>query len=168
VSVSRRVSRVCSSSIVTPHAKGSIGRPIKYKIECKRCSAELHDEALFKYPLAKEDCPICFLPMPAKMICCISLQPATVSSVPIEDFANANQRLIDMAMDNYYTCWGKSICTGCIHSFCKSGNNDKCPFCNSDQASKTREDNVAELLKRVEAQMMLVRFVPWVIVITTD
>lgn len=102
------------------------------------------------------------------MICCVSLQPATISSVPIEDFANANQRLIDMAMDNYYTCWGKSSCKGCVHSFCKSGNNDKCPSCNSDQASKTREDNVAELLKRVEAQMMLVQFVPRVIVIITD
>jgi TPR repeat protein len=88
--------------------------------------------------------------MPVKMICCVSLQPATVSSVPIDDFANANQRLIDMAMDNYYTCCGKSICNGCIHS-CRQSGNFKCPFCNSDRASKTLEDNVAELLKRVEA-----------------
>jgi sulfatase maturation enzyme AslB (radical SAM superfamily) len=36
----------------------------KHKKECKQRAAELRDEALFKDPPAKEDCPICFLPMP--------------------------------------------------------------------------------------------------------
>ena len=48
----------------------------------------LRDNALFKDPPAKEDCPICFLPMPGYLICCISLPPATISSVPIYTVAN--------------------------------------------------------------------------------
>ena len=32
----------------------------------------LHDEALFKDPPLKEDCPICFLPMPGKLIIIIA------------------------------------------------------------------------------------------------
>jgi hypothetical protein len=51
------------------------------KKECKLRAAELHDEALFKDPPPKEDCPICFLPMPVKLICSISLPNATFSSV---------------------------------------------------------------------------------------
>jgi hypothetical protein len=31
--------------------------------------------------------------MPMKMICCISLPPATIMSVPIYDFAIANEEL---------------------------------------------------------------------------
>jgi hypothetical protein len=56
-------------------------------------AVELHDEALFKDPPAKEDCPICFLPTPVRLICCISLPPATTSSVPIADYAEANEEL---------------------------------------------------------------------------
>ena len=36
----------------------------KHKKKCKRRVAELHDEALFSEPPLREDCPICFLPMP--------------------------------------------------------------------------------------------------------
>jgi hypothetical protein len=61
-----------------------------HKAACKLCAAELRDEALFKDPPAKEDCPICFLPMPNKLISCVSLPPATILSVPIYDFAQAN------------------------------------------------------------------------------
>ena len=35
-----------------------------HKKECKQRAAKLHDESLFKQPLPKDDCPICFLPMP--------------------------------------------------------------------------------------------------------
>ena len=55
----------------------------KHKKECKIRAAELRDEALFKDPLAKEDCPICFIPMPYKLISCITLPPATIMSVPV-------------------------------------------------------------------------------------
>jgi hypothetical protein len=64
-----------------------------HKKDCKQRAAELRDEALFKDPPAKEDCPICFLPMPVKLISCASLPPATVLSVPIHDFAIANEGL---------------------------------------------------------------------------
>ena len=117
-----------------------------HKKQCKLRAAELRDEALFKDPPPKEDCPICFLPMPIKMICCVSLPPATILSVPIYDFANERQELADEDMKAYYPCCGKSICVACIYS----GNIGKCPFCNSDRADKTDEEDVEEIMKRVE------------------
>ena len=64
-----------------------------HKKPCKQRAAEIRDEALFKDPPPKEDCPICFLPMPIKLLSCMTLPPATVSSVPIYDFAMANEEL---------------------------------------------------------------------------
>jgi TPR repeat protein len=122
-----------------------------HKAACKLRAAELRDEALFKDPSPKEDCAICFLPMPLNIISCISLPSATISSVPIREYAEANEELARKAMSNYYSCCGKSICGGCIYSFRESGNDAKCPFCNSDRAKKTDEDRVEELMKRVEA-----------------
>jgi hypothetical protein len=89
--------------------------------------------------------------MPMSFACCISLPPATISSVPIYDFAKANEEQVNVATDGYYPCCGKSICKGCIQSFAQSGNDDKCPFCNSDRADKTDEDGVEEIMKRAEA-----------------
>ena len=122
----------------------------KHKKICKQRAAELRDEALFKDPPAKEDCPICFLPMPMNLICCISLPPATIKSVPVYDYAEANEELATKAMEAYYSCCGKSICKGCVLSSYMSGNNKKCPFCNADQ-DKTEGEKVEELMKRVEA-----------------
>jgi TPR repeat protein len=122
-----------------------------HKKECKQRAAELHDEALFKDPPTKEDCPICFIPMPQKLICCVSLPPATTSSVPIDDFVIANEELADQETEAYYPCCGKNICIGCVHSFAQSGNIGKCPFCNSDRSSKTEQEDVQVLMKRVEA-----------------
>jgi hypothetical protein len=122
----------------------------KHKKQCKLRVAELRDEALFKDPPSMEDCPICFLLMPHKLICCVSLPPATILSVPIYDLAIANEALADMAIDQYYSCCGKSICGGCVHSSWKSGNNETCPFCNSDR-NKTDEEKVEEIMKRVAA-----------------
>jgi TPR repeat protein len=123
----------------------------KHKNECKQRAAELRDEALFKDPPAKEDCPICFLPMTIKFICCASLPPATISSVPIADLAFANEELANKFTKQYYSCCGKSICQGCIYSFYKSGNIVKCPFCNSDRGSKTAQEQHKEVMKRVAA-----------------
>ena len=121
----------------------------KHKKACKERAAELRNEALFKDPPAKEDCPICFLPMPYSLICCISLPPATILSVPIHDYAIANnEELNDKVMERYYTCCGKSICVGCDYSFAKAGNIGACPFCNSNQ-DKTEEEQVEEIMKRV-------------------
>ena len=122
-----------------------------HKKDCKRRVAELRDEALFKDPPPKEDCPICFLPMPTKLICCLSLPPATTISVPIYDFAIENEALKVEDTEILYPCCGKSICRGCVYSFSKTGNKRKCPFCNSDRSNKTEEDLVEELMKRVEA-----------------
>ena len=124
----------------------------KHKKTCKRRAAELHDEALFKEPPAKEECPICFLPMPIKIINCISLPPATIASVPVHDYAFANEQLAEMDTKEYYECCGKSICRGCIHSFGMSGNVGKCPFCKANKVDKTDEKRIAEMMKRVEAQ----------------
>jgi TPR repeat protein len=52
-------------------------------------------------------------------------------------------------MKQYYSCCGKNICAGCVYSFEKSGNDEKCPFCNADQ-DKTDRKRVEELIKRVE------------------
>ena len=114
----------------------------------ERRAAELRDEALFKDPPPKEDCLICFLPMPILLICCVSLPPAIISSVPIYHFAIANQGLAEKTTEEYYPCCGKSICAGCIHSFRESGNSDRCPFCNADQGKSEEEDN-EDIMKRV-------------------
>jgi TPR repeat protein len=71
-------------------------------------------------------------------------------SVPIYDYAKANQEFAHMGTEQYYSCCGKYICNGCVHSFAKSGNDEKCPFCNSDRDKTDEEDN-EDLMKRVEA-----------------
>ena len=121
----------------------------KHKTACKLRATELRYEALNKDPPPKEDCPFCFLPMPVKLICCVSLPPATIMSVPINDFAMANEELARIDMEGYYTCCGKSICAGCVHSCRESGNDGKCPFCNA--GGKTDEERLGEVMKRVEA-----------------
>ena len=74
----------------------------------------------------------------------------TISSLPIYNYAVANEELASKAMKQYYTCCGKSICGGCVYSFCESGNNEKCPFCNSN-SNKTAEKSIEDITKRVEA-----------------
>ena len=48
---------------------------------------------------------------------------------------------------------GKSICTGYMHSFCKSGNMRNCPFCKAGgiNIGQTDEETVQKMMKRVEA-----------------
>jgi TPR repeat protein len=89
--------------------------------------------------------------MPAKLLACMTLPPATITSAPIFDYADANEELADMGTETYYSCCGKSICGGCIYSFHKSGNNGNCPFCNANRRGKTDEERVEEMMKRVEA-----------------
>jgi TPR repeat protein len=69
--------------------------------------------------------------------------------VPIHDFAEANEELADEDTEKYYPCCGKSICKGCVHSFCMSGNDGKCPFCKSDRSIKTVGEIVGDLMRRV-------------------
>jgi tetratricopeptide (TPR) repeat protein len=145
--------KACKSCMLVKYCNADCQKKhwAKHKKVCKRRTAELRDEALFKDPPAKDDCPICFLPMPVRLICCISLPPATILSVPINDFAEANQELASKQTIEYYSCCGKSICRGCLYSFGKSGNMGKCPYCKAEIAGKTNEEHVKELIKRVEA-----------------
>jgi predicted NUDIX family NTP pyrophosphohydrolase len=84
----------------------------------------------------------------------VSLPPATILSVSIYDFVEENKELARVDMDTYFPCCGKSICRGCLYSlysFQGFDNDDKCPFCNSNQGNKTEEEDVEDLMKRVEA-----------------
>ena len=144
--------KACKSCMIVKYCNANCQRNHwpKHKKVCKLRAAKIRDEALFKDPPAKEDCPICFLPMPVKLICCVSLPPATLSSVPICDFAMANEELASMGTTEYYSCCGKYICGGCMHSFHESGNSGKCPFCKADLRGKTDGERVEEFMKRVE------------------
>jgi len=124
-----------------------------HKTACKERAAELHDEVLFKDPPAKEDCPICFLPMPKQLICCVSLPPATISSVPVYDYAKANEEVASTSTSQYYSCCGKSICAGCLpYVTPKTGKYHlKCPYCNSDRDIIIDEELLKDIRKRVEA-----------------
>jgi TPR repeat protein len=87
--------------------------------------------------------------MSVNLLCCISLPPATIESVPIYDYAIANEELAKKGMEQYLSCCGKSICDGCMYSLGRTGNDGKCPFCNSE-GSETDEEKVKEIMKRVE------------------
>jgi TPR repeat protein len=63
-----------------------------------------------------------------------------------------NERLVGTYgdMELYYSCCGKTICGGCSHDSFRVSGNMKCPFCNSDRRSKTDEEMVEDIMKRVE------------------
>ena len=63
-----------------------------HKKDCKRRAAQLRDEALFKDPPAKEDCPICFLPMPEKLLSCMGACTPSVSLDKLGNVLTAKQR----------------------------------------------------------------------------
>ena len=88
----------------------------KHKKGCKQRAAELRDEALFKDPPPKEDCPVCCIPMSMSLVSSVSLPPATITSVPIYNFLVANVVLASVAMEAHYDCCGKNVCGGFIHS----------------------------------------------------
>src|SRR6056300_1172940 len=57
----------------------------KHKKACEKRVAELHDEALFKEHPPREDCPICFLPLP-----------------------------LGERQTAFQSCCGKTLCAGCM------------------------------------------------------
>ena len=75
----------------------------------KLCSIEITDEELFADPPPKEDCDICFLPMP-----CGGTKACGVSTV-------------------YQVCCGKTLCHGCMRAadveMKKGTMKPYCPFC---------------------------------------
>ena len=93
----------------------------QHKEECRKRAAELHDEALFKQPPQKDECPICFLRMPPM---------------------HTGYR--------YQTCCGKIICSGCIHAGAMLvGDDELCPFCRTPFPT-SNEEGVERIKKRVE------------------
>ena len=91
----------------------------QHKKACKKRAAELHEEALFKEPPPREDCPICFLPLP-----------------------------IAMDEQSFQSCCGKTICDGCIHAMAmedmKKGKKKAeevgiCAFCRTLRPSSDEE-----------------------------
>ena len=97
----------------------------KHKKQCERRVAELHEEALFKQPPPKEDCPICMIRSP-------SLNTGS----------------------NYMSCCGKVICCGCSYApvYDNQGNEvvkKICPFCRTPPASSDGE-TIKRFEKRIE------------------
>ena len=92
----------------------------QHKKECTLRSAELHEVALFKQPPPLEDCPICFLRMPA--------------------LRTGNR---------YQTCCGKRICSGCIHAITMTSGKNMCPFCRAP-ATTSDEEERERINKRME------------------
>jgi TPR repeat protein len=88
--------------------------------------------------------------MSKSLISGYSLPPATISSVPINDFADKYVGLAKLDMERYYACCGKSVCRVCIYSLVTSGNNERCAFCNAERKSITADESIKAILKRVE------------------
>jgi len=125
--------KYCSRECQSAH------RP-QHKKECKKRAAELHllgsmsvsdqitpvsDEILFKQPPPKEDCQICFLPMP-----------------------------LWWTGYKYMACCGKILCSGCIYApvYDNQGNKvaeEKCPFCRTP-VHTTDKELVERYKKRME------------------
>ena len=84
----------------------------KHKKKCKKRAAELHDEKLSKEPPPREECPICFLPLPLQ----------------------ADEAIFE-------SCCGKTICNGCIHTMRqREEGNILCPFCRTPEAKSDEEE----------------------------
>ena len=96
--ISRRASRICSSSIATLNARGSIGRSIKnMQTTCRRATRQ----GVVQGPAVEGGLPHLLPTNAIQIITCVSLPPATISSVPIYDFAEANEELVDEHMWKY-------------------------------------------------------------------
>ena len=95
----------------------------------KLCSNEISDEELFADPPPKDDCDICFLPMPhtRKSVCGVS----TV----------------------YQPCCGKRLCYGCVRAARSEMNRGTmkrlCPFCRMS-VDVTDEEEIRRVKKRME------------------
>lgn len=97
----------------------------KHKKECRRRAAKLNDEELFK-DTPKEDCPVCFLPM------------------PLEEGEKTHQ-----------PCCGKVVCSGCIYGVHERVREEKdpklgfCPFCRTPPP-RSYEEALKRYKKRME------------------
>jgi TPR repeat protein len=93
----------------------------QHKKACMKRAAELRDEALFREPPKRDDCPICFLLLP--------------------DLGSGQ---------TFMACCGNKICTGCFHEHNLQSNGDpSCPFCRAELPS-TALEYIKQLEKRVD------------------
>ena len=96
----------------------------QHKKACKKRAAELHDEALFKEHPPRDECPICFLPLP-----------------------------LDISKTDFKSCCGKIICRGCIDAMKEEargrGKIDLCAFCRKPNPT-SYEENTKRLKKLIE------------------
>ena len=109
----RKMVKYCSRDCQKAHR-------LQHEKQCKLRAAELHEEALFRQPPKREDCPICFLRLP------------TLSKGK-----------------TYMACCGKIICSGCIHALKGMNSVTKCPFCRTP-ASYSNEEVMEREKKRAE------------------
>jgi hypothetical protein len=96
----------------------------QHKRACKKRTAELYDEKLFKEPPPREECPICMLPPP-----------------------------LDAYQVVYQSCCGKDICHGCIYAMEETGSKNMklCPFCKTPP-SKSNEEELQRVNKLMEKE----------------
>lgn len=88
------------------------------------------DTFLFKQPPPREDCPICFLPLPLQLT----------------------------QQTKYFSCCGKVICLGCIVAAQVAGANDMCPFCRATTKISSTESTrrIEEGIKRGDPEAMVI------------
>ena len=118
-----------------------------HKKQCKLQAAELH---------ARMRCSRTHRPrrtVPFASDQCVVSRFHQISSVPVYDFAIANEELAKEDTEAYYSMLREEYLERVyiIYTFSKSGNMGKCPFCNAERISKTDEERVEDLIKRVEA-----------------
>jgi len=95
--------RYCSRECQAAH------RPQHKK--CKRRVAELYDEKLFADPPPREECPICFLPLP-----------------------------LEGKKSSFKSCCGKTVCNGCMYAMQMSAEGAYlCAFCREPNAVAAEE-----------------------------
>jgi len=87
----------------------------QHKKACRKRAAELHDEALFKQPPPREECPICML------------------TLPLYDTRTGV---------TFRSCCGKGICDGCEYAMDESDAKGLCPFCKSPPSNSNEEEIV--------------------------
>ena len=93
---------------------------LQHKRECKKRAAELHDEAVFRLPPSREECPICFLELP-----------------------------IMTNLQKYNTCCGKILCYGCSIASAEQSDESLCPFCRKP-AARSIEERRKRIDRRIE------------------
>ena len=85
------------------------------------CASSWTDEDLFKDPPPRDECPICFLPLP-----------------------------LNFGEHRYQACCGKVLCCGCIDAVEAEDEDITCPFCRTPEHTSD-EELIERMKKRVGA-----------------